>query len=124
MVSGAARGCQFPLNLTNLAHNIVEATLDDAPHERGAFLHGGRSAGVAGEGAAGFLEAEKALRRLRVHKKIPALIHALRPTILQHQKGAQSFLPPALTFNCQRDTATLSAVSQRISLYCEEYVLK
>ena len=38
--------------------------------------------------AAGFLEAEKAFRRLRGHKNIPALIHALRPTILQHQKAA------------------------------------
>ncbi len=55
-------------------------------HERGAVLHGGRSAGFAGGAAAGFLEAEKAFRRLRVHKNIPALIHALRPTILQHQK--------------------------------------
>ena len=107
MVLGAARGCgKFSLNLTNLACDIVEATRDDAPHDRGVFLHGGQSAGVAGEAAASFLEAEKAFRRLRGHKKIPALIHALRPTILQYQKGAQSFLPPALTFNCQRDIAT------------------
>jgi hypothetical protein len=31
VVLGAARGCQFPLNLTNLACDIVESTLDDAP---------------------------------------------------------------------------------------------
>ena len=107
MVSRAARCCRkFSLNLTNLACDIVEAKRNDAPHERGAFLHGGQSAGVAGEAAASFLEAEKAFRRLREHKNIPARIHALRPTILQYQKGAQSFLPPALTFNCERDTAT------------------
>lgn len=80
MVSGATRGCgKFSLNLTNLACDIVEATRDDAPHERGAFLNGGRYAGVAGVAAAGFLEAEKAFRRLRRHKNIPALT-ALRPT--------------------------------------------
>lgn len=38
--------------------------------------------------AAGFLEAEKAFRRLRGHKNIPALVHALRPAILQLQKAA------------------------------------
>ena len=68
MVSGAAGDCQFPLNLTNLACDIVKSTLDDAPHDRGTFLNGGRYAGVAGEAAAGFLEAEKAFRRLRGHK--------------------------------------------------------
>ena len=42
--------------------------------------------------AAGFLEAEKAFRRLRGHKNIPALIHALRPTpaIIRDQKKAQN----------------------------------
>ena len=38
--------------------------------------------------AAGFLEAEKAFRRLRGHKNIQAFIHALRQTILQYQKVA------------------------------------
>ena len=38
--------------------------------------------------AAGFLQAEKAFRRLRGHKSISALVHALRPTILQHPKVA------------------------------------
>ena len=65
MVSRAARGCgKFPLILTNLACDIVEATLDDASHERGAALNGGQYAGVVGGAAAGFLEAEKAFRRL------------------------------------------------------------
>ena len=38
--------------------------------------------------AAGFLEAEKAFRRLRGHKNIPALIHVLRPAILHLKKAA------------------------------------
>ena len=38
--------------------------------------------------AASFLEAEKVFRRLRGHKNIPALVHALRPAILQLQKAA------------------------------------
>lgn len=38
--------------------------------------------------AAGFLEAEKAFRRLRGHKHIPALIHVLRPASVQLQKAA------------------------------------
>ena len=44
MVSGAAGGCRkFSLNLTSLAPDIGEATLDDALHEREAFMHGGLS---------------------------------------------------------------------------------
>ena len=90
MASGAARGCgKFSLNLTSLAPDIVEATLDDALHEREAFMHGGLSPASRGGAAAGFLEAEKTFRRLRGHKNIPALIHALRPTILQHQSSAE-----------------------------------
>lgn len=38
--------------------------------------------------AAGFLEAEKAFRRLRGHERIPALIHALRPVPVQTKKAA------------------------------------
>jgi transposase-like protein len=38
--------------------------------------------------AAGFLEAEKAFRRLRGHERIPALIHALRPVPAQMKKAA------------------------------------
>ena len=38
--------------------------------------------------AAGFLEAEKAFRRLRGHKQIPALIHALRAVPVQLKKVA------------------------------------
>ena len=53
VVLGAARGCQFPLNLTNLACDIVESTLDDAPHDRAVVLNGGRCAGVAGDTAGG-----------------------------------------------------------------------
>jgi len=38
--------------------------------------------------AAGFLEAEKAFRRLRGHKNIPALVQKLRPAILHLPKAA------------------------------------
>ena len=38
--------------------------------------------------AAGFLEAEKAFRRLRGHERIPALIDALRPVPAQTKKAA------------------------------------
>lgn len=38
--------------------------------------------------AAGFLEAEKAFRRLRGHERIRALIHALRPVPVQMKKAA------------------------------------
>ena len=38
--------------------------------------------------AAGFLEAEKSFRRLRSHKHIPALIHALRPVPVRLKKVA------------------------------------
>ena len=38
--------------------------------------------------AAGFLEAEKAFRRLRGHEHLPALIHALRPVSIQLKKVA------------------------------------
>jgi len=38
--------------------------------------------------AAGFLEAEKAFRRLRGHERIPSFIHALRPTAAQLKKVA------------------------------------
>lgn len=38
--------------------------------------------------AAGFLEAEKAFRRLRGHKQIPALIRVLRPVPVQTKKAA------------------------------------
>ena len=38
--------------------------------------------------AAGFLEAEKAFRRLRGYKSIPSLILALRPASVQLKKAA------------------------------------
>ncbi|MGQ0654872.1 MAG: IS256 family transposase, partial [Betaproteobacteria bacterium] len=38
--------------------------------------------------AAGFLEAEKAFRRLRGQKQIPALIQVLRPVPVQIKKAA------------------------------------
>ena len=38
--------------------------------------------------AAGFLEAEKAFRRLRGYKKIAGLIKAMRPTSVQTKRAA------------------------------------
>ena len=57
--------------------------------------------------AAGFLEAEKAFRRLRGHEHIAALIQALRPASTQPKKAAQSFrhrLKPSTDFGTSSDS--------------------
>ena len=68
---------------------VVRCYLGGAGCDESWTLTNYRDVNMAMRGtAAGFLEAEKAFRRLQGHKNIPALIHALRSAILQHQKIA------------------------------------
>jgi len=80
-VTGELARCLATTNVIESPNSVVRRVTRRVTHYRDVDM-------VARWVAAGFLEAERAFRRLRGKKNIAALIHALRPATVQLKKAA------------------------------------
>ena len=80
-VTGELARCLATTNVIESPNSVVRRVSRRVTHSRDVKM-------AMRWAAAGFLEAEKAFRRLRGHKNILALVHVLRPAIFHLKKAA------------------------------------